>query len=213
MDPLTQKVQKEYQKLASGYDEDWHGYLKATHQPALELLVPKDSDRILDASAGTGIFAKYIRLLANPELTLIDISDEMLAIAQKELRETDRVIIKRMDVHSLDLPLDYFNKIITISSFHFYKDPERVINEFKKVLTQNGQIIIIDWDSEFWYFKIFLKVLKFTGRPLAKTFTLQEMIILLEEHGFSIVQKRRWNYWLWPLMGIKAVRRTKPADQ
>ncbi|MEX0929311.1 MAG: hypothetical protein WD266_10875 [Balneolales bacterium] len=48
-------------------------------------------DIILDASAGTGLLAKRIRALANPELTLTDVSDEMLAVARAVVACKDEI--------------------------------------------------------------------------------------------------------------------------
>ncbi len=204
MHSKTEKIQKEYARLAQKYDEHWRVYLEATHKHAMEMLEPEKSDRILDASAGTGLLAGMIRRQVPCELSLIDISDEMLSVARNRLANDPFTRIRKMDVHALDYPDAYFSKIVCLNSFHFYENPEKVLSEFSRVLKKSGKLVMVAWCRDPWHFRLFDVAMRITQRPYAGSHTSAELQRLLKVSGFTVSKSRRWSHRFWSLLNIQA---------
>ncbi|MEX1123351.1 MAG: class I SAM-dependent methyltransferase [Balneolales bacterium] len=202
--PTTRKVQREYHKLAGIYNEHWHDYLQATHKQAIEMLKPADNDRILDASAGTGFLGQMIRQKADSELALIDISDEMLEVARHKIGDDKATIIKKMDVHYLDFPDNYFSKLTCLNSFHFYAEPHKVLREFHRVLDQSGKLVMVDWCRDSWHFKLYDAIMRITGMPYTRSYTSSEFLNMLKNAGFAVTGSHRWSHRFWSMINITA---------
>lgn len=204
MHTKTKKIQKEYSELAHKYDDHWHDYLEATHKHALEMLDPEKSDRILDASAGTGLLAGMIRRKVPCELSLIDISGEMLSVARNRFTDDSRIHIRKMDVHALDFPDAYFSKIVCLNAFHFYAYPEKVLSEFHRVLKKSGKLVMVAWCRDPWHFRLFDAAMRITQRPYVRSHTSGELQNLLEKSEFTVAKSQRWSHRLWSLINIVA---------
>lgn len=204
MHPKTKKIQNEYARIAQKYEENWRDYLEVTHEHAIEMLDPEESDRILDASAGTGLLAEMIRRQVPCELSLIDISDKMLSVARKRFANESHIQINKMDVHDLDHPDAYFTKIVCLNSFHFYANPEKALSEFYRVMKKSGHLVMVAWCRDPWYFRLFDAAMRITRRPYVRSYTKAKMQNMLETSGFTVLKSRRWSHRFWSLINIQA---------
>ncbi len=205
---LDTQVKRKYDLIAHYYDERWKGYLDATHKVAIDLLNPKNTDIILDVSGGTGLLCeKIVTKLGNKgKIFLIDISKEMLEKAKNRLSQHKNIIIRQEDVHNLNFTENYFSKIVNISSFHYYTNPQKVLSVFHKILKKNGELILVDWCRDSIHFKVHDLFMKLFSKEYVKTYSSKELIFLLEEANLQIGKVVSFTHFLWRLIGIKAIK-------
>ncbi|MBI2056998.1 methyltransferase domain-containing protein, partial [Candidatus Pacearchaeota archaeon] len=170
----------------------------------------KNNEKILDASGGTGLFAE--RILNSKkikEITILDVSKGMLNIAKKRLNNKKNVKFLLRDVHNLKLKSNYFSSVFSISAFHYYSGPEKVLSEFYRVLKKKGKLIIVDWSGDKFYFRVFDLIMRKINKSHIRNYKLSELKKLLIDKNFKIVKTVKWNYGLWSLMGVEAIKNEK----
>lgn len=116
---------------------------------AVEKLNIKPNTNILDVACGPGYNFKYIieYLDKNVKITAIDISDEMILLAEKEATKLQitNIFIEKHDINKygnkLENNFDYIIVNLGLSVFNEWKD---VIKKLKMLLKENGKICVID---------------------------------------------------------------------
>ncbi|MGB7291690.1 MAG: methyltransferase domain-containing protein [Thermodesulfobacteriota bacterium] len=204
----SKRVKEKYDSLAHYYDKRWEGYLRATHEVAIELLEPKADDIILDASGGTGLLIERIIHITGDKGTfhLTDISTEMLDKAKLRFKENENVIISQQDVHHLEFDDNYFSKVLCVSSFHYYAEPHKVLANFHRVLKPNGVLILMDWCRDSFHFMLFNTLMKLLSRHHVNIYSSNELKSLIEISNFKVDKVVNFTHGLWRLVGIRARR-------
>ena len=202
----SDKVKEKYNNIAHYYDKKWEGYLAATNKVAIGLLEPKVDDIILDASGGTGLLIETIisKTRGEGKFHLTDISKEMLDIAERRLIRFKNVFISHEDIHDLHFADDYFSKILCVSALHYYPEPHRVLNNFYRMLRPNGKLIIVDWCSDSFHFKLLDIILKVLSKYHVKIYSSNELKFLVELSNFKVEKIVNFNHDLWNLVGLRA---------
>ena len=136
-----------FDKEAENYDE-WYltkvGRIvdKLETECVFSLLSLPENSKILDVGCGTGNFS--IKLAKkNFKIVGIDISKKMLNIARKKSKQQSlNIEFIEMDAHKLDFENEYFDGVISIVSFEFFKDPQKVMEEIFRVVKRGGSVIV-----------------------------------------------------------------------
>ncbi|MEY9976393.1 class I SAM-dependent methyltransferase [Lysinibacillus sp. RC79] len=121
---------RQYQKLRQGP----YNFNNLLEQPALKSLLPKLSNlQILDIGCGMGEFAYYCIENNAQHVTAIDVSENMLAIAQREHAHPhiDYYLQAIEDYHAAP---NSFDCITSSLSLHYIKDFSAVICRIAKIL-------------------------------------------------------------------------------
>lgn len=162
---------KEYDQW---YDENKFVYLSELE--ALKKVVPKKG-KGLEIGVGTGRFAKPLGVSFG-----IDPSEKMLEIAKKHGIKTFVGVGENLPFD--DNEFDYVLIVITIC---FVKDPQKVISETKRVLKNNGELIIgiVDKNSHLGKFYQEKKKQGHRFYKIANFFSTKEVIDLLKKHDFK----------------------------
>jgi len=96
------------------------------------------SSKILDAGAGTGIMGETLKLLGYGNLVAVDISPDMLKIAEmKQAYEKIQV----MDIENMDFPSAEFDGVICLGVFTPGHASAESLNEFVRVTKKGGYLI------------------------------------------------------------------------
>ncbi|GAB4534026.1 MAG: hypothetical protein Fur0020_00290 [Thermodesulfovibrionia bacterium] len=136
-------VSEFYDKRADDYLKRMNsGFLKRIRQRELASVIknlnPVKDDKILDAGAGAGYYAKFIAENYNPDILCVDISPRMV----DNLRSLGLNAIVG-DIEKLNLGDQRFNKILCLGVLEFCKDPSLALRNLTRYLHKEGFILIL----------------------------------------------------------------------
>jgi ubiquinone/menaquinone biosynthesis C-methylase UbiE len=109
----------------------------------------KPGERVLDLGCGTGWATRMVaRLVAEGPVGFgqvigLDISDEMIARAREESRESDNILFVWSPADRIPWEENYFDKVLSIEAFYYYPDQERVLAEMFRVMAPKAQLYIL----------------------------------------------------------------------
>ena len=111
-----------------------------------QLLNPSPNDTILEIGFGNGAFINELTHKIKPGKYIgIDISDTMIRSAtqrNKDLIKGGQVELLKNNVEKLSFNDQQFDKVFTLNTIYFWKDPIRVMTEIKRVLKPGGVFVI-----------------------------------------------------------------------
>ena len=148
----TEELKNKYDSWANNYDadvkDDW-SFMPVKIAQALSKLLPKKDAEILDAGAGTGLVGEELFKQGYTNLTAVDLSSEMLAIAK------EKQVYKNLHQGNLE---DYFlsnsvkfDVIITAGVFAYAHAGVEVLNNLFGYLKEEGIFLLTireDYRSE-----------------------------------------------------------------
>jgi ubiquinone/menaquinone biosynthesis C-methylase UbiE len=201
-------VQKEYARLAPDYDRRWSFYIEATLQATLSHLEIRSGDLVLDLGCGTGTLIQHLLKIApEAEIFGLDPSAEMLEIAKQKL--PDSVQLTAGSATNLPFPNDCFDVLVSTSALHYFRNPDRAIQEMQRVLKPSGRLILTDWCYDYWTCRGLDLWLRLRDRAYCKTYGTSDLKQMLQAGGFEVVAIERYKIdWLWGMMTATVVKRS-----
>lgn len=196
------QVREQYNQLANQYDQRWSRYVANTLSFLKIWAQIAPTDRVLDVACGTGEFERLI-LKENPKQNMVgvDISDEMLTIAQQKLQPYPNVCFQHASVSALPFPDASFDIVISANAFHYFDDPVVALQEMKRVLKPHGNLTILDWCKDFLVCRICDWVLQRIDPTHQQCYTQAEFHQLLSRAGFRIQKSSTVRFgFIWGLM-------------
>ena len=216
--PRDVDVRKMFNDIAPKYDFLNHflsaGIDKCWRRKTIRLLKPYNPKQILDIATGTGDLA--IKALSlNPDLvTGVDISEEMLKIADKKIEKKklkNKISLLQASSEALPFANSTFDAATVAFGVRNFKNLEKGIEEIYRVLKKGGVVAILEFStpSSFpvkqLYLFYFKRILPFIGKIVSKNknayIYLPETVLafpqgkeftgLLEKIGFSNVKYLR----------------------
>jgi len=145
------------------------------------LLNLRDPDTILEIGFGNGKFIQDLLSVNKCQYSGIDFSETMVKEAidlNQELIRQERAEIQKANLSSIPYPDEKFDKVFTINTLYFWKNPRKDILEISRVLKTGGKLFITIRP------KSIVQHLEFTKHG----FTLYEaddVKALMESGGFS----------------------------
>jgi SAM-dependent methyltransferase len=143
----TDVIRDDFDRLAPVSDDGW-SHNNHYHAYLLRHL-PSHCDESLDIGCGTGAFA---RLLAQRSVHVLalDLSPEMIRIAQDRSAAHPNVTYQVADVLAWDSPVERFDCVASIATFH-HLPMEPMLASIKAALKPGGVLLILDlYDSQGW---------------------------------------------------------------
>jgi SAM-dependent methyltransferase len=118
----------------------------AANGAALDLLEIQPTDRVLEIGFGHGRTIQRAAARAKRGFVAgIDSSELMVKVARRRnrrlLRE-GRVDLGRADVAKLPFPDGSFDKVFSVHTIYFWKDPSGTLEEIRRVLRTNGRLVL-----------------------------------------------------------------------
>jgi len=130
----------------------------AQRHATLHALALHSGDRALDVGAGPGFLVAEMAEQVGPHghVTGIDISDSMVALAQRRCAEDPikgRTTIIKADATALPFPEASFDAAVSTQVLEYVPDVGQALAELHRVLRPGGRALILDtdWDSVVWH--------------------------------------------------------------
>ncbi|MBE9166637.1 methyltransferase domain-containing protein [Pleurocapsales cyanobacterium LEGE 06147] len=201
------KVREQYDRMAEIYDQRWRAYITDTLSFLKNWAEIPSTATVLDIACGTG---EFDRLLLNEHPTQqivgVDISENMLAIAREKFQSYPNVSFYVASASALPFANNSFDAIVSANAFHYFEDPDAVLQEMKRVLKPEGQVIILDWCKDYLFCRIYDFFLKIFDPAYQQCYTQAEFHRLLVKAKFNIRRATKVRFgWVWGLMAVTAM--------
>lgn len=195
-------VRKQYDQLAAVYDLRWRSYIANTLSFLKTWAEISPLDTVLDVACGTGEFERLLLAeYSSQQIVGVDISDKMLAIAQKKCIAYPQVLFQTASASTLPFDSNSFDVIVSANSFHYFDDPITALKEMRRVVKPNGKVIILDWCRDYLVCKICDFILKGFDPAHKQCYTQYEFHRLLEDADFAVCRATRIRFGVvWGLM-------------
>jgi arsenite methyltransferase len=118
----------------------------AMNQRAIELLDVHASHAVLEVGFGGGLALDPLLALApSGRVTGIDPSDDMLAAASRRHAAAigaGRLRLERATVEALPYGNAEFDRVLSVNTLYFWRDPSRGFAELRRVLRSAGKLVV-----------------------------------------------------------------------
>lgn len=190
MDKKTEQSIRNYNKIASNYDETFDGKFTRSFKAELTRAIHLESGyRVLDVACGNGMLLKLLSDKANIEVYGVDISENMIKEAVIKYP-----YMKFSVTNSAELPFEdgVFDVVCVCAAFHHFTEPAAFIAEAKRVLRQGGFIYIADPYLPPIVRHVANLVLPLLNMGDVKVYSKREFESLFQRAGFVNIAVRRF---------------------
>ncbi|MBD2082177.1 methyltransferase domain-containing protein [Leptolyngbya sp. FACHB-17] len=200
-------VQQEYDRLAKIYDQRWHSYITNTLTFLKQWAQIGSHEIVLDVACGTGEFERLLlQDHPNQQIVGIDVSTEMLTIAQAKLQPYSTVTFKPGNVTALPLKDECFDTVVCASAFHYFDCPLDALAEMRRVLKPGGKVVILDWCKDFLLCRLCDVVLRIVDPAHKQCYTQKELQDFLSRSQLRIKASTKLRFGAWGLMAATATK-------
>ena len=130
---------------------------------------------VLELAAGTGLIAKHI-VNAAAHIEATDASAEMIAEAKRDNRSA-KLHFSVQDMFCLPYAEESFDVVIVSNALHIVPQPEKALQEIKRVLKDDGVLIAPTFTHA---------GNSFAGFPLHSRWTSEEYLRFLRQNGWAV---------------------------
>jgi ubiquinone/menaquinone biosynthesis C-methylase UbiE len=196
--PGSEKEYKYWGRLASNFDQD---YLYVTGVKVNQLirgwLVEQfnEGDVVLELGCGTGFYSEMITGRVK-QLTATDLAPEMIEQAKRNLAQFTNVEFRIEDCYNTSFKDNIFDGVLMTNLLHIVMDPHAVLMEGRRVLKDNGRIVIVDVTGYGMSFVKFMamgiRLLRKYGKPCSygKNLRPEELVGMVREAGFVVEESK-----------------------
>lgn len=201
---MSDSTVNSYNRLAKDYEAKWEKYLSHTHDAFLRRIETDADDRIIDVSGGTGLLVRKLIEQNYPfeHLIINDPSEQMLAISRQRFLGTSRISFASKKVEEFSYDKNSFDRIFCLSSFHFYKNQQQVLDYFYDILKPGGRCYLLDWNRS-GFFRIVNQLIKWYSSENIDTRSLSEVKEMFRISGFEIYTTDEWSWRYWKFLFIE----------
>ncbi len=160
---------------------------RAAYDEMYELIRPVVRHKtVLELATGTGSIAKHI-VNAAAHIEATDASAEMIAEAKRDNRSA-KLHFSVQDMFCLPYANQSFNVVIVSNALHIVPQPEKALQEIKRVLKDDGALIAPTFTHAGNSFSGRVKAffMKLAGFPLHSRWTSEEYLTFLRQNGWTV---------------------------
>ncbi len=181
------RSRESFDRQAIQYDVSSDGEHARTIYPhALERLSRLPYHSVLDVGCGTGQVLSKIVPREGLALAGIDLSPQMIGMAQQKLGE--RADVRVGDAEELPWPDNSFDVVLCLDAFHHYPHPRKALAEMWRVAKSAGRLILGDLWQPAPVRQLMNCLMPLTGGGDVRVYSQKEMCALLNESGFTAIQ-------------------------
>ncbi len=114
----------------------------------LQILEPFENMVFVDIGVGTGYFAVPVAKRFPDSVVIgVDIQPKMLEILEEKIEKENLKNLKTVLSEENNVPIEdkIADRILVANVFHELHNPQKFLNEIKRILKDDGKFIIIDW--------------------------------------------------------------------
>jgi ubiquinone/menaquinone biosynthesis C-methylase UbiE len=190
----TERVRRIWEKLAPNYDKGITFFEKLLFSGGRQWTCSQATGVVLEIGVGTGRNLEYYP--QGIELTGIDLSPQMIAVAQDRARTLGRrANLGVGDAQALQVADESVDTVVSTLTLCSIPDDRRAIREVKRVLRGGGRFILMEHvASPIQLVRVFQQVLDWITVPIAADHQVREPLHHLEAEGFRIeaVERLKW---------------------
>ena len=182
----TQEHKNFWDKNAGRYDRFMRKD-RAAYDEMYELIRPIVRHKtVLELATGTGLIAKHI-VNAAAHIEATDASAEMIAEAKRDNR-SEKLYFSVQDMFCLPYAEESFDVVIVSNALHIVPQPEKALQEIKRVLKDDGVLIAPTFTHAGNSFsgKVKAFFMKLAGFPLHSKWTSAEYLHFLSQNGWTV---------------------------
>ncbi len=160
---------------------------RAAYDEMYELIRPVVRHKtVLELATGTGLIAKHI-VIAAAHVEATDASAEMIAEAKRDTRSA-KLHFSVQDMFRLPYANQSFNVVIVSNALHIVPQPEKALQEIKRVLKDDGVLIAPTFThaGNSFFGKVRAFFMKMAGFPLHSKWTSEEYLSFLRQNGWAV---------------------------
>jgi arsenite methyltransferase len=190
-----EQLQREFNRWAvAGEGEKMAQHHLDITEKTIRLMGLRAGERVLDLGCGSGWVTRLLARLVSegPEgfgqVVGLDLSDEMIRQARKTSRDFENILYVWGSAQQIPWEENFFDKVLSVESFYYYPDQERVLAELFRVMAPRGRMfILINLYKDNPYSLQWIERLKVPVHVRSEA----EYIALLQQHAFENVEARR----------------------
>ena len=160
---------------------------RAAYDEMYELIRPVVRHKtVLELATGTGLIAKNI-VNAAAHIEATDASAEMIAEAKRDNRSA-KLYFSVQDMFCLPYAEESFDVVIVSNALHIVPQPEKALQEIKRVLKDDGVLIAPTFTHAGNSFsgKVRAFFMRMAGFPLHSKWTSEEYLRFLQQNGWTV---------------------------
>ena len=160
---------------------------RAAYEKIYALLRPVVKEKtVLELATGTGLIAKHI-VNAAAHIEATDASPKMIAEAKRDNRSA-KLHFSVQDMFCLPYADKSFDVVIVSNALHIVPQPEKALQEIKRVLKDDGVLIAPTFTHAGNSFsgKVKAFFMKLAGFPLHSRWTSAEYLCFLRQNGWAV---------------------------
>ena len=160
---------------------------RAAYDEMYELIRPVVRHKtVLELATGTGLIAKHI-VNAAAHIEATDASPEMIAEAKRD-DHSAKLHFSVQDMFCLPYAEESFDAVIVSNALHIVPQPEKALQEIKRVLKDDGTLIAPTFTHAGNSFSGMVRAffMKLAGFPLHSRWTSEEYLTFLRQNGWTV---------------------------
>ena len=175
-----------WDRNAKHYDRFMHKDAAAYMQMYALLRPVVKAKTVLELATGTGLIAKHI-VNASAHIEAADVSAEMIAEAKRDNRSA-KLHFSVQDMFRLPYADKSFDVVIVSNALHIVPQPEKALQEIRRVLKDGGLLIAPTFTHAENSFsgKVRAFFMKLAGLPLHSRWTSEEYLRFLRQNGWTV---------------------------
>ena len=181
----TQEHKNFWDKNAGRYDRFMRKD-RAAYDEMYELIRPVVRHKtVLELATGTGLIAKHI-VNAAAHIEATDASAEMITEAKRT--RSAKLHFSVQDMFRLPYANQSFNVVIVSNALHIVPQPEKALQEIKRVLKDDGVLIAPTFTHAGNSFSGMVRAffMRMAGFPLHSKWTSEEYLRFLRQNGWAV---------------------------
>ena len=175
-----------WDRNAKHYDRFMHKDAAAYMQMYALLRPVVKAKTVLELATGTGLIAKHI-VNAAAHIEAADVSAEMIAEAKRDNRSA-KLHFSVQDMFRLPYADKSFDVVIVSNALHIVPQPEKALQEIRRVLKDGGLLIAPTFTHAENSFsgKVRAFFMKLAGLPHHSRWTSEEYLRFLRQNGWTV---------------------------